>query len=142
MLSKIIVRRKGMKKFYSLLVIALVAVMAFTLFAACGDMNNPPDKGGDETTGGEKQPIQVEGKVFAFDRTEASVVPGKEAALEAYIAEMGDPEIATVDDFLKMVAAGYDESFAGEKFVFYQGVVYMPNAFEFTQDARRRDGID
>ena len=88
-----------MKKFYSLLVIALVAVMAFTLFAACDD----PDDGG------EKQPIQVEGKVFAFDRTEASVVPGKEAALEAYIAEMGNPEIATVDDFLKMVAAGYDE---------------------------------
>ena len=81
-----------MKKFYSLLVIALVAVMAFTLFAACDDPNDD-----------EKQPIQVEGKVFAFDRTEASVVPGKEAALEAYIAEMGNPEIATVDDFLKMV---------------------------------------
>ena len=115
-----------MKKFYSLLVIALVAVMAFTLFAACDDPNGP--------NGGEKQPIQVEGKVFVFDRVEASVVPGKEAALEAYIAEMGNPEIATVDDFLKIMAAGYDESFAGEKFVFYQGVVYMPNAFEFTQD--------
>ncbi len=118
-----------MKKFYSLLVIALVAVMAFTLFAACDDPTDPNDP-----NDGEKQPIQVEGKVFAYDRTEASVIPGKEAALEAYIAEMGNPEIATVDDFLKIMAAGYDESFAGEKFVFYQGVVYMPDAFEFTQD--------
>ena len=127
--SENIVRRKGMKKFYSLLVIALVAVMAFTLFAACDDPTDPNDP-----NDGEKQPIQVEGKVFAFNRVEASVIPGMEAALEAYIAEKGNPEIATVDDFLKIMAAGYDESFAGEKFVFYQGVVYMPDAFEFTQD--------
>ena len=110
------------KKLFSIFAIVLVMVMAFTLFAACDDPNDPND-------GGEKQPMQVEGKVFVYDRAEASVIPGKEAALEAYIAQ-GAPD-------LERVVAEGDETFADEKFVFYQGVVYMPDipgALEFTQD--------
>lgn len=118
------------KKLFSIFAIILVMVMAFTLFAACDD-----------------DPMQVEGKVFVYDRAEAYVVPGMEDEMEAFIAEMGDPEISTIEDYIVYYIASQDYAYEGFRYTFYQGFAYMSttrpsvefdqDVFEFTQDGEK-----
>ncbi len=118
------------KKLFSIFAIILVMVMAFTLFAACDD-----------------DPMQVEGKVFVYDRAEAYVVPGMEDEMEAFIAEMGDPEISTIEDYIVHYIASQDYYYEGFRYTFYQGFAYMSttrpsvefdqDVFEFTQDGEK-----
>ena len=123
------------KKLFSIFAIILVMVMAFTLFAACDDPND----------GGEKQPMQVEGKVFVYDRVEAYVVPGMEDEMEAFIAEIGNPEISTIEDYIVYYIALQDYSYEGFRYTFYQGFAYISSpaeivgdsVFEFTQDGEK-----
>ena len=118
------------KKLFSIFAIILVMVMAFTLFAACDD-----------------DPMQVEGKVFVYDRAEAYVMPGMEDEMEAFIAEMGDPEISTIEDYIVYYIASQDYAYEGFRYTFYQGFAYMSttrpsvefdqDVFEFTQDGEK-----
>ena len=72
----------------------LVMVMAFTLFAACDDPNDPNK--GDESTGGEGIAVDVNGKTFLYDHVEVNSEETKEIiessgmTVEEYIAQVDD----------------------------------------------------